>query len=86
MVHEFLKYHFRPELDSILQCFSPPWFYPIQGRVNKPDKENPTETSKVILVSQVKSNKHKNLSVDSLTSENNTLKLCILKPYGSLVI
>ena len=24
MVREFLKYHFRPEFDAILQYFSPP--------------------------------------------------------------
>ena len=55
-------------------------------RVNKPEKESPTETCKVVLVSQVKSYKHKKLSVGSLTSENNTWKICILKPYGSFVI
>ena len=54
--------------------------------VKKPEKENPTETCKVVFVSQVKLYKLKNLLVVSLTSENNTLKICILKPYGSLVI
>ena len=44
------------------------------------------ETCKVVLVFQVKSYKHKYLLVGSLNSENNTLKICILKPYGSLVI
>ena len=40
----------------------------------------------LVLVSQVKSYKYKNLLVGNLTSENNTLKNdCILKPYGSLV-
>ena len=86
MMREFLKYHFRPEFGGILQFFSPPSFYPIYFRVNKPVKENPMETCKVVLVSQVKSYKHKNLLVGSLTSENNTLKICILKPSGSLVI
>ena len=55
MVDEFLKYHFR------LEYFSPPQFSPIHLRVNKPEKENPTKTCKVVLVSQVKSYKHKNL-------------------------
>ena len=54
-------------------------------RANKSEKENPTETLKILLVSQVKSYKHKNLSVGSLTSENNTLKICILQPYVSLL-
>ena len=85
-VREFLKYHFRLKFDGIVQYFSRPWFYPIHLRVNKPEKENPAETCKLVLVSQVKSYKHKNLSVVSLTSENNTLKICILKLYGSLVI
>ena len=44
-----------------------------------PEKENPTETCKVVLASQVKSCKHKNLLVDSLTSENNTLKILHFK-------
>ena len=35
MVHEFLKYNFRPEFDGILQDFSPPQFYPIHLRVIK---------------------------------------------------
>ena len=50
------------------------------------EKENPTETCKVVYVSKIKPYKHKNLLVGSLTSENNTLKICILKPYGFLVI
>ena len=51
-----------------------------------PEKENLTKTYKVVLDSQVKSHNHKNLSICSLTSENNNLKICILKSYGSLVI
>ena len=86
MVSELLKYHFRLECNDILQNFSPPYFFPIHIRVNKPEKENPMETCKVVLVFQVKSYKHKYLLVGSLNSENNTLKICILKPYGSLVI
>ena len=39
MVREFLKCHFRPELDGILQYFSPAYFYPIHLRVNKPEKK-----------------------------------------------
>ena len=34
---------------------------------------------------QVTSYKHKNLSVDFLSSANNTLEICISKPYDSLV-
>ena len=55
MVCNFFEYHFRPEFDGILQYFSPPQIYP----VNKPEKENPTKNCKVVLVSQVKSYKHK---------------------------
>ena len=86
MVRKFLKYHFRLKFDGILQYFSPPLFYPIHLRVNKPKKENPTGTCKVVLVSQVRSYKHKSLSVGSLISENNTLKIGILKPYGFLIV
>ena len=67
--------------------FSPPQLYPLRFCLNKPEKENPTETYMLVLVSQVKSYKYKNLLVSYLTSENNTLKNdCILKPYGSLVL
>ena len=61
-----LKYHFRLEFDCILQYFSPPLFYTIHLRVNKAEKENPTETFRHILFSQVKSYKDKNVSVGSL--------------------
>ena len=61
-----LKYHFRLEFDCILQYFSPPLFYTIHLRVNKAEKENPTETFKHILFCQVKSYKDKTLSVGSL--------------------
>ena len=47
--------HFRPEFDGILHYFSPPQLCSIHLRVNKPEKENPTKTCKVVLVSQVKS-------------------------------
>ena len=86
MVREFLKYRFRTEFDGILHCFLPPKFYHIHLRVNKPENENPSENWKVVLVFQVKPYKHKNLSVGFLTSENNNLKICILKLYGSSVI
>ena len=86
MACKFLKYNFRPEFDGILQYFSPPQFYLIQLRVNKPEKETPMETCKVVLVSRVTSYKHKNLLVGSFTSESNAWKICILKPYGTLVI
>ena len=75
MEREFLKYHFIPEFDGILQYF----FY-LHGNIF------PTETSNVVFVSEVKSYKHKNFLLGSLTSDSNTLKSCILKPYGSLVI
>ena len=77
---------FRPEFDDILQYFSPPQFYTMHLRVNNAEKENAKETCKAVLVSQIKSYKHKNLSVISLTYENNTLKICISKPCASLVI
>ena len=84
--HECAKINSIRAFDGILQYFSPPSFYPIHLRVNHLEKENPTETCKVVLVSQVNLYKHKNLSVGFLTSENNTLKIWILKPYDSLVI
>ena len=46
--------------------------------VTKFEKENPTETCKAAVVSQVKSYKYNNLSIGSVTSENNNLKIFIL--------
>ena len=86
MVCKFLKHRFSPEFDGILRYFSPPYFYPIQLSVINLEKENLTENCQVVLVSQVKSSKHKNLSVGSLASENNTLKICTLQPHGFLVV
>ena len=86
MLGELLKYHFKPEFDGILQYFSPPQFYLKHLRVNKPEKKNPTETCKLLLVSQVKSYKYKNLWISYLTSENNNLSICLLNPYGYVVL
>ena len=86
MVCKFLKHRFSPEFDGILWYFSRPYFYPIQISVTNLEKENFTENCQVVLVSQVKSSKHKNLSVGSLTTENNTLKICTLQPHGFLVV
>ena len=80
IVRKFLKFL---GIRWYFTTFSDSWFYPIHLSVDKPEKKNPTETCKVVLVSQVNSYKHKKLSVVSLTSDNKTLKICILKPYGS---
>ena len=44
--------------------------YPMHPSVNKLEKENLPETYKVVLVSQVKSYKYKNLSIGSVTPED----------------